>query len=179
MERNETYEVKELKSGCNDICVLEFKVPEIWTDKYFFVRVQLLRDGDLLGESIYFPKVLSILKDKEILDRERKDVQNNLLFQNGPWLKPQLGGIGGAMLSFETVDERQEGYFVRKIFKIKNEGSVAAYPVIIDSADIKTKVVLSDNFFLLCPGEEREVSAAIPFVEFVIIRSESRQFLIQ
>ena len=161
VERNETYEVKELKSGCNDICVLEFKVPEIWTDKYFFVRVQLLSDGDLLGESIYFPKVLSILKDKEILDRERKDVQNNLLFKNGPWLKPQLGSIGGARLSFETVDERQEGYFIRKTLKIKNEGSVAAYPVIIDSADIKTKIVLSDNFFLLCPGEEREISAVI------------------
>ncbi len=159
--RREEVTVEKLKHGCNDISTYNFEVPKDWADKYFLICVRFITNGELCGESIYFPKVLSILEDEEILANQRADAQENILFKDGPWLKPQLTNAPKAKLSFKVISELADDNFVNLRVKVKNEGSVPAYPVVIDTKDVRTRIVLSDNFFLLYPGEERDIEAIL------------------
>ena len=56
------------------------------------------------------------------------------------------------------------GVFTQKIRQrctVTNRAAVPAYPVMIDVTDEKRRCILSENFFLLAPGETKTVRVTV------------------
>ncbi len=133
----------------------EFALPEDWTDKYFFVRLTLRNETKTLCDKMYWPRVLSLLADEEILSQRRAGPQPNLTMEQGPWLKAQVTENGGARLAGRLIaqgwDEERQWADV----EIENRGEKFAFPVRLEGASLPCAV--SDNYFALMPGESRRV----------------------
>lgn len=152
----------DYQKGINDIDEISFEIPNDWQDVFFFVRVQLTEKEGIKGESLYFPKVLSMLNDEEKYKAERTWPCQNHFFEKGPWLKKQVSELTKTFLECEITNKEpiSDGY-VRINLSIRNMTDTPAFPVVIDTEDIKSRLVCSDNIFMLAGGEEREVEIIV------------------
>ncbi len=156
------------QKGVNEIDEISFDIPNDWKDVFFFVRVELREDGKIKGESFYFPKVLSLLVDEKIYKTERiwpqngADTPKNIYFDKGPWLKNQISELTETSLECKIINKEplSDGY-VKINLIIKNMTDTPAFPVVIDTENDKSRLVCSDNAFLLAGGEERAVEITV------------------
>ncbi len=142
-----------------------FTIPNTWSERYFMV-VTDVRDGSgaLLHRSTYPCKVLARLSDDAEREAYRSAPGNNLIFEEGPWLKPQIGAVWSRMqftfVSGGVLPYAGERLAVARV-AVSNIGDVPLYPVRLDTAEDGCVTWAEDSYFLLMPGETRELSLRI------------------
>ena len=146
-----------------------FTIPVEWAEKFFFLRAVVENAaGEMLQQSFYHPKVLTRLSDDAVRAEYRAKPQNNIDFVEGPWLKPQIASLRGAMTltlterSVRTVEGERRLHV--KVC-IANTGDVPLFPVKLDALEDRTLTCADDNYFVLTPGSAREIGAEIRLCE--------------
>jgi beta-mannosidase len=128
---------------------------EGFRESCFLSAAEITRGERVLARSVYFSKCTSKLDDPETLALHRSTMQNNLYFENGPWLKPTVAAARRATLSARVTARGEEGGYPFAEVLLENESDAPAYPVTLDVDE--GRCFLCENFFLLKPHEEKTV----------------------
>ena len=137
-----------------------FTIPESYADSCFFLVVQLKDDNAQTYQTVYWPKCLHALSDGEERNLRRSLPQKNPMYDKGPWLKEMVEGVGKTVIEAECLRQYQENERLFKCIRVKNTGGLPAFPVRFDSPELPP-FYTNDNYFLLAPGEERNITLAI------------------
>lgn len=142
---------------------VEFKLQTetAWADRFFFFTIALEKEGVQVLHQAYWPKCLSLLEDKEILEKCRASVQGNFRLDHGPWLKPQVKSCENTTLEAEVLSMAREGHRAAIEVKITNTGSMPAFPVSMLVSDRDSRTMASDNWFWLEAGKEKIVKMEV------------------
>lgn len=147
-------------------------LPAEFTDTCFLTCAEVQGErGEILARSVYMNKCTSLLREEQVYKAHRAAPQNNLYFENGPWLKPTLQSAASAKITARLGKTGWEGEYPMAEILLKNAAEAPAYPVTLDLGDGEEgRCYLSENFFLLKPGEEKRVRlvADSPFREVKI-----------
>ena len=142
-----------------------FTLPEDYTEKYFFLRVYAENSVGLLHQSVYWCKALERMADDSFREQYRAAPQNNIDFDKGPWLKPQLCALSKSEYTFTLLEKstRYDGAEHRLNVKVKieNKGSLPIFPAKLDVVEDKTLSYATDNYFFLPAGNSRELEFEI------------------
>ncbi len=123
-------------------------------DTCFLIAVDLKLAGRLVSRSAYFVKCSGLLADPETYQQHRGRIPaENLYFDRGSYLKNDLEKAGKTALRTTLLGEGA-GY---ADLRVENAGEFAAFPVTLEPKQADLRFVLTDNFFLLKPGEARQV----------------------
>ena len=82
----------------------EIILPDDYTEKYFFLRAYVENAAGMLNQSVYWCKVLERMSDVEFRTKYRSEPQNNIDFDKGPWLKPQVAATRNDNVTLKTLD---------------------------------------------------------------------------
>ena len=135
--------------------IIEWKTGLDWEDCYFFFTIDLKRARQLICRQVYWPKSLKMMENKDVRNEFRKEPQENLRMEKGPWLKEQISLIKGAVLKLEGNAVKRNDQRIKVNIKIKNIGETAAFPVILEFPENGVRGMMQDNYFWLEAGEER------------------------
>jgi beta-mannosidase len=142
-----------------------FTLPENYTEKYFFLRVFAETSDGMLHQSVYWCKVLERMADDAYREQYRTEPQNNIDFDKGPWLKPQLCALSKSEYTLTLLEKstRYDGAERRLNVKVKieNKGSLPIFPAKLDVVEDKTLSYATDNYFFLPAGNSRELELEI------------------
>lgn len=139
--------------------VEEFIIPEEYNDKFFFLRVALYENGDMVSQSFYWPVVLNALKDEELLTDRRSKMHNTLTHENGPWLKPQLQTIkdyGSITVSVSDISRENDRIFGDIL--LENTSDIPLFPLHICCENDECVQCLEDDWFFLPQNEKRKIA---------------------
>lgn len=143
----------------------EFTLPDDYTEKFFFLRASVENPAGMLNQSFYWCKVLERLADAEFRKKYRSEPQNNIDFDKGPWLKPQITALTGGLAGLRLTERTIRSYGSERRLHIKaivtNAGNIPLFPVKLDIAEDKTLVLASDNYFFLPPEESRNIELEV------------------
>lgn len=133
-----------------------FPIPDRFHDSFFFLVAEL-RDSanQLVSRSVYWPRCLARMSDPAFREKYRSSPQPAITLDKGPWLKPQTA----AQPTTLELSARPDGN--RLIAKIRNSGTQPAFMTRVGLEGTQAPFYLSDNFFWLPPGEERELSITL------------------
>ncbi len=139
-----------------------FTIPVDFEDKFFFLVAELKdAGGELISRSVYWPRCLRVMKDLEFRRKYRGSPQPSLMFEHGPWLRPQVATtqttLELALVSHHKLEQNRS----RLKIQVKNTGSTPAFFTQIDVTDTKRAFYGSDNFFWLPPGEVRSLEFSV------------------
>lgn len=148
--------------GRDRIVLSSFDIPQEYEDKFFFIYTTLRKAGTVLSESVYWPKCLSRFKDSELLREYRSCPSENIYFEKGPWLKPQLRGAKQAELVCSAKDIKVNKDSATLSLSIENISDTPAFFVKIDTDNDDSFCVCSDNCFFMENGM-REIIVDINF----------------
>ena len=140
---------------------VEFEIPSGYKDKFFFIKTALYDGGKLLNQSVYWPKCLSLLSDKETRDTYHTSVQPNLVLKNGPWLKRQISKLKKATLSCNILSTQTNGDRTKIEVELENATDSFVFPLKLDIAQDKTVMYADDNYFMLNPNEKKTVTLEV------------------
>ena len=119
----------------------------------------------MLNQSFYWCKVLERLADAEFREKYRSEPQNNIDFDKGPWLKPQISALAGGRAGLRLTERTIRSYGSERRLHIKaivtNDGNIPLFPVKLDIAEDKTLVLASDNYLFLPPEESRNIELEV------------------
>ena len=134
----------------------EFKLNDSFTNACFLISVDVVSGDELIARSVYFNKCTDVLGDKEFFEEYRKAPKENIIFKNGPWLKDDIKNAKNTVLCGKVIGKGTDdfGYQYTEIL-IENAGEVPAYPVVLNLTDESKRFFLSDNFFMITPGEKK------------------------
>ncbi len=151
------------KDSCHlsDVAEYEVSIPDSVYDAYFFVRVKAVVDGKTVGESFYYPKVLSCFDDEELYKKEKETVCGNMFFENGPFLKEQITGLEKATLSVTVSSFEEEKRKTVYLLDIENLSENPAFPVKIDTVSDVSRCMCDDNAFFLDKGEKKSIRVTV------------------
>lgn len=138
-----------------------FLIPEEYGEKFFLVRAAVKKEQKILSQSIYWPKCLERMKDKEIRDRYRSAPQENFNFDKGPWLKKQVEAAPSAELTCNITSVWNKGSRIKVELEIENRSQWPAFPVRIDVENDATLSYLDDNYYFHNPKEIRNIRMEI------------------
>ncbi|GHV43269.1 hypothetical protein AGMMS49546_24370 [Spirochaetia bacterium] len=162
MEKNYKKDIPEncFLSKINDA---EFSIPEDFRDTFFFIRAALYHDGALLHQSIYWPKCLGLMDDETFFKKRRASPQENIVFNQGPWLKEEVKKAEQASLYAECrkISTGAEDGRSRFAIRLVNGSPNPAFPVSLRIIDHRCVQHLTDNFFFMEAGETRELELDI------------------
>lgn len=158
-EKHEKF--NEIPQYCSDVAEYEFELPKKLCDAYFFIRVKLVDKNGILGESFYYPKVLSCFDNKEVFENERSKPCGNMFFDNGPFLKNQVSSCKHGKLCCESGRKKFDGRRCSFSVVVSNAGDIPIFPVKIDTEDEKVRCMCSDNYFMLDIGETKTVDVVL------------------
>lgn len=132
--------------------------PQRVEEGYVIIRLGAFCDGELVGESLYYPKYINALNDNDFFERMRREPLENMFFENGPFLYDTVLGSGRGAINVQKKGTwMEEGMKVMRI-EIENISDIPIYPVVVDSEDVETRIVSSDNYFFLAGREKRSVN---------------------
>ena len=142
-----------------------FTLPEDYTEKYFFLRVYAENSVGLLHQSVYWCKALERMADDAFREQYRAVPQNNIDFDKGPWLKPQICSLSKNECALTLLEKttRMDGAERRVHVKVRveNHGANPIFPVKLDVVEDKTLSYATDNYFFLPVGNSRELELEI------------------
>ncbi|MBQ8551353.1 MAG: hypothetical protein IJ428_00910 [Clostridia bacterium] len=142
-----------------------FTLPEDYTEKYFFLRVYAENRAGLLHQSVYWCKVLERMADDVFREQYRAAPQNNIDFDKGPWLKPQICSLSknecALTLLEKTVCMDGAERRVHVKVKVENCGANPIFPIKLEAVEDKTLSYATDNYFFLPVGNSRELEFEI------------------
>lgn len=134
-----------------------FIIPGDYIDRFFFLRAAIYEDGVMLQQSVYWPKSLKRMADKSFSEEYRSAPHENLVFEDGPWLKNSVEGAAQAQLRCRAVFLSEKDGISRYRLKLENTSGTAAFPVYMQLAEDNCVQNPGDNFFFLPAGESREL----------------------
>jgi len=129
---------------------------ETFTDTCFLVCVELTKGKKVLSRSVYPNKCTKKLTGA-LLEAYRTAPKENLRLDDGPWLMPQIASANQAALSATVTETGFDDTYHYADICMKNISDTPAYPVTVDTDNDTQRCYVSDNFFLLKPGEEKTV----------------------
>ncbi len=145
------------KEYITDALCMSFAIPDEWCDKDFFVRVKLENESGIVSSCFYPIKCLSIMSDEAFRNNWRKTAQNNLIMENGPFIRNQIEASKKAQIHTEILEStRKDDRLNLKVKLICKDAP--AYPVKLEICEDKTVSCLSDNFFFMDKDEEKLVT---------------------
>ncbi|MGD0774783.1 MAG: sugar-binding domain-containing protein [Candidatus Solibacter sp.] len=145
-----------------DLDLGQFSLPADYQDRFFFVVAEL-RDSsrNLVSRSVYWPRVISMLKDSEARAKYREKPAEWPTLTAGPWLKP-TAGKSPTTLALEVVSFKPAGDGDdRAEVRVTNTGKAPSFMTSIDIQGALRAFVAADNFFWLQPGESRLIPLQI------------------
>jgi beta-mannosidase len=140
----------------------KFQISGNLEDKFFFLVAELKRpDGRLVSRSVYWPRCLKLMEEPEFRKKYREAAQPSLIFEHGPWLKPQVAAtrttLELSVVSQHDLEQNQS----RLQLRVRNTGSKPAFLTQLDIKGTKRAFYGSDNFFWLAPGEMRSLDLRV------------------
>ncbi len=143
----------------------EVSIPDSWTNTFFFMRAVVSDETGMINQSFYWCKVLESLKDEKVRENFRKAPCDNVFFENGPWLKPQISRIPGGCANIELLNCKTECIgnenFVSLAVRVSNFGDVPLFPVKLDVAQTQTLVYADDNYFFMEKNTTRQINLTV------------------
>lgn len=139
-----------------------FKLPENWNEKYFFLRASIKNDSETLNQGFYWCKVLDRLSDETFRRDYRSKPHENINFENGPWVKPQISATAGK-LNVEIIGQNVYHVGTERRLSLKVRiGSVGnIFPVKLDIEEDLTLCYADDNDFFMPDGEMRDIKLEV------------------
>ena len=141
-------------------------IPDNYKNRFVFIVTELENaEGNLISRSVYYPRVLSRMEDKEFYKEYVENPIPWITLDKGPWLKPT---VAGTLTSLDTkiISNIQDEYGNTKVtLKIKNIGKIPAFMTKIDIEGAKRIFYASDNYFWMNSGEEKIVNITLKFRE--------------
>lgn len=143
-----------------------YQIPPAYTDRYLFIVTELKNNaGGLISRSVYYPRVLEQMEDKEFKDKYISEPIAWIALQKGPWLKPTVSKsktkLSINLISNSVLSEKENQILV----KVKNDGNIPAFMTKVDIEGAKRIFYATDNYFWLSPGEEKEVKLNVQWRE--------------
>lgn len=138
-----------------------FTIPNEYNDKFFIIRVALYEDNEQISQSVYWPVVREVMKDREFRMKRRARNCPALSHEEGPFLKNQLNDALKANISIEAANVIREDKRVQGKFILKNNSDNPAFPVHIQIENDGFVQMLDDDFFLLEANSTREVDFTV------------------
>ena len=160
MVKNASYHVTE-------IAKYKVSLPDSINDAYFFVSVKAYCGEKMVGNSFYYPKVLSVFENKDVFERERAGACPNMYFEKGPFLKEQITSLDKASLCVDLLEKQEKGRREVYILNITNTSKIPAFPVKIDTVSDVSRCMCDDNIMFVDAGETRKIKVTVdkPFPE--------------
>lgn len=149
-----------------------FSIPPSFAETFFCIVAELHdAAGVLLSRSVYWPRCLSAMSDPAVRESYRAEPRPTLTLDKGPWLKPQVASRPAALV-LHHVEQRHnaDGSTVISC-RVRNSGSLPAYPVKLDISGAQRIFYANDNYFWLAPGEERALTLHAAWREAVQSRT--------
>lgn len=135
-----------------------FKTLNSWADSHFYVRTMLYENNQLVSSTFYPLICLERMREKEFFEQYRSTPQENILFDNGPFIKNELAvapsKIEAVVLNCQKQDERIH-------LKLKIKSFAPNFPVMVKVVDDDTLSYESDNYFFMGDNEEKTVDMEI------------------
>jgi beta-mannosidase len=140
---------------------LSWRIPSDTPESYFFLEVTLsTADGHRISRRAYWLRILNSLKDPEALGKWQSKASAEIMSTNGPWLKPQIEGLG-TNLSARIVRSDVEGPELHLSVLVRNSGNKPAYPVKLAVEPSTYSALWTDNYFWLAPGESTTIEGTV------------------
>lgn len=141
-----------------------FIIPQEFEEKAFIILAELESSGKTV-KTFYFPKCLKELSDDDVRAERRAEPKPNPIYKNGPWLKETVRAAGRTELAARICEVHSGcGRTVIRIM-LENKGLLPAFPVNLAPADDAFDDIpvfyLNDNYFLLEPGEIKELTLTL------------------
>ena len=150
-------EYRRTYDGKTELAFDAFLLDQRYTDRCFVICADLVRTGRSIARTSYFLKCTSILADAQFKESYRAKPSENLYFENGPWLYDDLRNAKKAKLATKCEYAGiEDGYKIYDLL-LTNTSDVPAYPVTATVLNENSRFFASDNFFLLKPGEEKQI----------------------
>jgi beta-mannosidase len=142
----------------NNVDLGEFTIPSAFEDKFFFVVAELKdAGGGLVSRSVYWPRSLKLMEDREFREKYYAAPQRSLVFEHGPWLRKQVEAVP-TTLTLEVASQKEVGEnHSRFEVLVRNTGARPAFFVHINIEGTKRAFYGTDNFFWLPAGESRRL----------------------
>lgn len=135
-----------------------FILSDSFTNTCFLIAAEVTSGTKTVARSVYFNKCTDVLADSEKYELYRTTQQNNMYFDKGPWLKPQIVGANQAEIKGKAVSSgKDENGYCYTEFKIENISDTPAYPVTVTLTDEQKRYFLNENFFMLKNGEKKKL----------------------
>lgn len=147
-------------SAKSEVFCGRFSIPKTYAQGAFLITVQFQTREGRRYKTVYWPKCLTCLENETQRVLRRIQPQKNPIYDQGPWLRETVTAAGKT--SVEAVrlrTDRLEGRLLLTV-QVKNTGGLPAFPVCFDTSGLPP-FYADDNYFLLDPGEEREVTLVI------------------
>jgi len=143
--------------------VAEHTIDLPWSiyDTYFFIRVSAFENGKRVGESFYYPKVLSAFDDVQVYSVEKETVCGNMFFEKGPYLKEQIKALSKGKIEASVLSKKNEGRKSVYHISIKNVSDIPIYPIKIDTVSDISRCVCDDNYFFIDVDEQKVISVTV------------------
>lgn len=144
----------------------EYQIPVDYKDRYLFIVTEL-KDGSgkLISRSVYCPRVLRKMDDKEFYNKYVNEPIPWITLDKGPWLKPTVARTRTKLDATLLGNEIISGNTNRLQVKVKNAGKIPAFMTKIDIEGAKRIFYASDNYFWLAPREEKTIDLTVQFRE--------------
>lgn len=143
-------------SGIN---LTEFKIPETYKEKYFFIHVRLLSiDNQLISSAEYWPRTIQQMEEPEYNHQFNNEPVPWPTLDKGPWLKPTVAHTK-TTLDVKLISSKSDASNSSQIdLKVTNTGKIPAFMVNMDITGIKRAFYATDNYFWLAPGESKDIT---------------------
>ena len=130
-------------------------------DKYFFLRVSAFENGMRVGESFYYPKVLSAFDDEKLYAKEKETACGNMFFEKGPYLKEQIISLPKGELDVSILSKESCGRKTAYNITLNNQSANPVYPVIIDTLSDVSRCMCDDNYFFIDANEQKTLTVTV------------------
>ncbi|MCE6991262.1 glycosyl hydrolase 2 galactose-binding domain-containing protein [Dyadobacter sp. CY323] len=137
----------------------KFKIPAEYNDRFLLVLAELKDpSGKLISRSVYFPRVLSKMRDEAFFKEYTSTPIPWIALDKGPWLKPTITKSPQTTLTVVANSQEKIGNDRSRIkVTVKNTGTSPAFMTKMDISGVKRAIVADDNYFWLAAGEARQI----------------------
>ena len=149
----------DIESSVCEYSFDDFIPDDTYTNECFLICAEICCENGESVRNTYFIKCTDKLNDKDLYQKYRSSVQNNLEFENGPWLRRDIESANKAKINASIINKCIKNGYLCYDVKLKNISDTAAYPVIIDAEQFNC--FATDNFFLLKSAEEKVVALTL------------------
>ena len=145
----------------------KFEIPAAFRNRFFFLVAEV-RDpaGALVSRSVYWPRCLEVLEDRDAREKYRAKPQPIPVLDKGPWMRPQVRAVETQLQADPAVKlQRGADGIATAHLHIRNTGTAPAVMASLQLEGARANLWVSDNFFWLAAGESRDLQIRVAWRE--------------